>query len=78
MQRGLPSGGWGWEATAFRMLNIYGYHVNQNMNLHKEEHDADFIENVCLTYCVLEKLQKPGAGADVHLGYELYRLPEEK
>ena len=27
---------------------------------------------------VPEKLQKPGAGADVHLGYELYRLPEEK
>lgn len=73
MQRCLPSDSWGWKATAFRMLNIYGCHFNQNTNLHKKVHDTDHIENVCLAYSVMEKLQKTRAGADVHLGYEARR-----
>lgn len=68
MQRCLPSDSWGWKATAFRMLNIYGYHFNQNMNLNKEEHDADHTENVRLAYRVMEKLQKNRARAEVRLG----------
>lgn len=44
----LPSDRWGWKATAFRMLNIYSSRLNQNMNLYKEEHDANHIEKVCL------------------------------
>lgn len=58
MQRCLPSDSWGWKATAFRMLNIYSYHFHQNMNLHKEEPDADYVEKVCLLHCVFEENRK--------------------
>lgn len=66
-----PTGQLGLEATAFTMLNIYGYHFNQNLNLHKKEHDADHIENVHLAYWAMDKLRKNRAHAEVCLGYEL-------
>lgn len=75
MQRCLPSDSWGGKATAFRMLNIYGCHFNQNTNLHKKVHDTDHIESVCLAYSVMEKLQKTRTGTDVHLGYEPVEVP---
>lgn len=50
MRRCLLSDGWGWKATAFRMLNIYSYHFNQNTDMHREEHDASPNEEVCLIY----------------------------
>ena len=62
-----PIGQLSWEATAFRMLNIYGYHFNQNMNSHKEKRHADHIENVCPAYSVMEKLLKTRAGMNVYL-----------
>lgn len=70
--------GWGWKATAFRMLNIYGYHFNQNMNLHEGEHDADHTENVCLAYCAFGETRKIGPVRMCTLSRNLKMLPEEK
>lgn len=70
--------GWGWKATAFRMLNIYGYHFNQNLNLHEEEHDANHTENVCLAYCAFGETRKIGPVRMRTLSRNLKMLPVEK
>lgn len=44
------------------------------MDLNKE-HDTDHTENVHLTHCVMEKLQKNRTDAEMHLGYELKKTP---
>lgn len=69
--------GWGCKATAFRMLNIYGYDFNQNMNLHEMEHDAHHIENVCLAYCAFRETRKIRPVWMCTLYLSIKMLPEE-